>query len=88
MPHVETQHRPVINAPGRVPVPRTLRELRVARGWKLADLAQASGLHVAVVSQIERGRMAATPDEIAALAAALQLELAVAVMVVHWEPLA
>lgn len=77
----------VINAPRRrqAPLPRTLRELRVDRAWTLRDLSRESGLHVAVLSQIERGRLAPNPDELRALAAALDLELAAALMVVHWE---
>lgn len=66
-------------------VPRTLRELRVDRGWKLSQLAEHSGLHLAVVSQIERGRLAATHEELDALSDALDLPLAAALMVVHWE---
>lgn len=77
----------VINAQRRrsAAVPRTLRELRVDRGWKLRELAEHSGLHIAVVSQIERGRLAATHVELEALSEALDLPLAAALMVVHWE---
>lgn len=66
-------------------VPRTLRELRLDRGWKLAELAERSGLPVPTLSLIERGRFVATPAEINALAAALGMPLASASMVVHWE---
>lgn len=65
--------------------PRPLRDLRLTRGWTLADLAQASGLHVATISQLERGRMAATAREIRALSDAIGLQLATIAMVVHWE---
>ncbi len=45
------------------PPPHMLRELRLIKGWSLNDLAARSGLHKAVISQIERGRMVATQAE-------------------------
>lgn len=76
----------VITPPGKASgaVPRTLRELRYERDWPLTQLAAESGIHVATLSQIERGRIAASPDEIRALEQALGLQLAPALMVVHW----
>ena len=64
---------PVTTASGRrVPgPPHTLRELRLNAEMTLRDLAAASGLHKATISQIERGRLVATEQEADALAAAL-----------------
>lgn len=69
-------------------VPRTLRELRMARGITLRELAERSGVAAAIVSQVERGRLVATPGEAAALAVALGLEadgLVTRTMLVHEE---
>lgn len=78
----------LIKTPGRpsAGVPRTLRELRVDRGWNLQTLADRAGLNVATVSQIERGKLVAEPHHLQALSDAVGLTLQVAVMVVHWEP--
>jgi DNA-binding XRE family transcriptional regulator len=57
-------------------VARTLRELRLDRGLSLRDLSELAGLNRATVSQIERGRLVATPAELSRLEAALDLPLA------------
>jgi len=47
---------------GRIPDPdpaeigRLVKRLRRARGWRLADLAAATGLHFGTVVAIERGQ--------------------------------
>lgn len=66
--------------------PRTLRELRVERGLTLAALSATTGIAVPTLSQIERGRRVADPDEIRSIETALGLDLHLAVMVVHWKP--
>lgn len=57
-------------------VARTLRELRLDAGLSLRELAERAQLNKAVVSQIERGRMVATPAELARLEAGLALPIA------------
>jgi transcriptional regulator with XRE-family HTH domain len=57
---------------GRSPL-RTLRELRLDRGLRLADLEAASEVHRALISQIERGRIVATAKEADQLGRALGL---------------
>jgi DNA-binding XRE family transcriptional regulator len=60
---------------GRVPAPpRTLRELRLAAGISLRELAETSGLQKGTLSQIERGRIVATKTEADQLATALGLD--------------
>lgn len=58
--------------PGK-PAPRTLRELRTAAGITLAVLGELSGVHIATLSQIERGRVIARPEEAERIARALSL---------------
>lgn len=45
------------------------------RGWTVAQLAEATGIALTVISQIESGEHAATADELTRLAAALQVEV-------------
>lgn len=69
------------------PIPRTLRDLRVARGLSIRALEDASGVNRAIISQIERGRLVATPEEARKLGDALSLPgpLVTRTMLVHEE---
>jgi transcriptional regulator with XRE-family HTH domain len=62
-------------APAREALARNLRRLRVARRWSLSDLAEAAKSGKATLSAIENGRANPTVDTLAALAAALDVEL-------------
>lgn len=67
-------------------VPVTLRELRIAQGAKLRELAAVAGLSPGLLSQIERGRLVATPAEADRIAHALRLPagaLVTRTMLVH-----
>jgi transcriptional regulator with XRE-family HTH domain len=55
---------------------RNLRRLRVARRWSLSELAAATGIGKATVSAIENGRANPTVGTLAALAGALDAEVA------------
>jgi transcriptional regulator with XRE-family HTH domain len=67
-------------------VARTLREIRLERDLSLRELAGLSGVSYAVISQIERGRMAATSEEAEAIADALGVgALVTRTMLVHEE---
>jgi transcriptional regulator with XRE-family HTH domain len=57
-------------------VARTLRELRIERGMSLRQLGDRSGLNKGTISQIERGRLVATPREVIALEVGLGLPIA------------
>lgn len=63
------------SAPARETLARNLRRLRVARRWSLSELAAATGSGKATLSAIENGRANPTVDTLAALAAALGVEL-------------
>lgn len=55
---------------------RAIRRLRQRRGWRLADLARASGLSSAALSRIELGRLGSVPlDRIRAAGSAIDLRL-------------
>jgi len=56
------------HAPEALP---TLRHVRLAASMTLKELARLSGIHKAIISQIERGRMNATRTEIEAFDEAL-----------------
>lgn len=74
--------------PDRFPPPRTLRDLRLDAGLSLRQLSRVSGLNLATVSQIETGRIVATPRELAVLEYVLALEAGSLVnrsLVVHQE---
>jgi transcriptional regulator with XRE-family HTH domain len=62
--------------PAHAALARNLRRLRVARRWSLSELAGATGIGKATVSAIENGRANPTVDTLAALADALEVELA------------
>jgi transcriptional regulator with XRE-family HTH domain len=63
-------------APARDALARNLRRLRVARRWSLSDLAAAADAGgKATLSAIENGRANPTVDTLAALAAALDVEV-------------
>lgn len=53
----------------------TLRNLREARDWTRAELARRAGMHPATVGQIEAGRVAPYPVQVAKLARALGVDL-------------
>jgi len=61
--------------PYRKAVGATVRGLRLARGWTLRDLSQASGISVPYLSEIERGRKDPSGAVLAQLAAAFDLAL-------------
>lgn len=54
---------------------RTLRELRLDRGWTLTHLAGLTGINKGTLSQIERGRIVADNDELYSLGLALGARL-------------
>lgn len=54
-----------------VPYLRTLRELRLELGLTLKQVQERTGLHKGTLSQIERGRIVASPDEARAISVAL-----------------
>lgn len=53
----------------------SVRELRVARGWSQAELAERTGLSIRTVQRIEQGGQAGL-DSLRRLAAALQVDVA------------
>ena len=55
---------------------RNLRRLRVARRWSLGDLSGATGAGKATLSAIENGRANPTVETLAALAGALEVDVA------------
>lgn len=55
---------------------RRLRELRRARGWTLAELAERSGLAISTISKAERGVMALTYDRMLQLARGIGVDMA------------
>jgi len=57
----------------RAVVARRLREVRDAQGLTQRDVAARAGLSLGFVGAVERGRMAATVDTLARLAAALEV---------------
>lgn len=55
---------------------RRLRDLRRARGWTLAQLADRSGLAISTISKAERGVMALTYDRMLQLARGIGVDMA------------
>ena len=53
-----------------------LADLRAQRGWPLRELAQRSGLSIAYLSELERGRKLPTLEALDQLAAAFDFTLA------------
>lgn len=51
-----------------------LRQLRIDRGLSVSELAQASGMAVSYISEIEKGRKYPKADKISALATAMQVD--------------
>lgn len=51
-----------------------LRQLRIDRGLSVSELAQASGMAVSYISEIEKGRKYPKADKISALANAMQVD--------------
>ncbi|RDI73284.1 helix-turn-helix domain-containing protein [Gaiella occulta] len=56
------------------PLLRTLREIRMGSRTTLRQLQDRTGINKGTLSQIERGRMVASPAELAAIADALGLD--------------
>ncbi len=56
-------------------VGRRIGALRAAEGWRLADLASATGYTTSYLSQIERGTAVPSLSAVAALASALGVEM-------------
>lgn len=52
-----------------------VREIRKARGWKLADLADRTGLAVSTISKMERNEISLTYDRFMRLAQGLGLDV-------------
>ncbi len=52
-----------------------VREIRQARGWRLADLAERTGLAVSTISKMERNEISLTYDRLMALAQGLGLDV-------------
>jgi len=63
--------RPVRTTPAKPISLRTLREVREEAGVSIRDLEARSGVSRFILSNIERGRMAGTREELDAIAAAL-----------------
>jgi transcriptional regulator with XRE-family HTH domain len=57
------------------PYLRTLRELRLELGLTLKQVQERTGLHKATLSQIERGRLVASPHEATLISRALGFKL-------------
>lgn len=53
-----------------------LRAIRKENGWKIADVAQMTGLAVSTISKVENGRMSLTYDKLTQLASGLGMDLA------------
>lgn len=54
--------------------PSTLRLERLRRGWRLQDLYRQTGIPASSISRIERGEQEPRADQVARLAAALQID--------------
>lgn len=52
-----------------------VREIRKARGWKLKDLADRTGLAVSTISKMERGEISLTYDRFMRLAQGLGMDV-------------
>ncbi len=52
-----------------------VREMRKARGWKLADLSERTGLAISTISKMERGEISLTYDRFMRLAQGLGLDV-------------
>jgi transcriptional regulator with XRE-family HTH domain len=61
--------------PAQATLARNLRRLRVARRWSLSELSAAADMGKATLSAIENARANPTVDTLAALAAALEVDL-------------
>lgn len=54
---------------------RRVREIRKARGWKLSDLAERTGLAISTISKMERNEISLTYDRFMRLAQGLGLDV-------------
>ena len=52
-----------------------LRKLRLARGWSLAQLSEASGVPISTLSRVELGQNALNYDKLVRLCRALEVDL-------------
>jgi transcriptional regulator with XRE-family HTH domain len=52
-----------------------IRKLRLARGWTLAQLAEASGIPLSTLSRVELGQNALNYEKLVRLARALEIDL-------------
>lgn len=66
-----------------VPYLRTLRELRLELGLTLRDVQARTGLHKGALSQIERGRLVASPREARLISQALGFQLETRTVLVY-----
>jgi transcriptional regulator with XRE-family HTH domain len=74
---VDTPESPTESAEhDRLEFGRRLRELRRARGWTLAQLAERSGVAISTISKAERGVMALTYDRMLQLARGIGVDMA------------
>lgn len=64
-----------VSPPGSPPG-RALRELRIAKGWTLADMSRRTGLPVSTLSKIENDRMSLSYDKLTRLCAGLEIDIA------------
>lgn len=63
-----------------------VRKHRQAKGWRLEDLSQASGLSISYLSAMENGRANISMDNADGIAAALGVPLAVLLIDYKEEP--
>lgn len=65
------------------PYLRTLRELRLELGLTLKQVQERTGLHKGTLSQIERGRLVASPREAALISRALGFQMETRTVLVY-----
>lgn len=65
------------------PYLRTLRELRLELGLTLKQVQERTGLHKATLSQIERGRLVASPREALLISRALGFQMETRTVLVY-----
>lgn len=65
------------------PYLRTLRELRLELGLTLRQVQERTGLNKGTLSQIERGRLVASPNEALLISLALGFQLETRTLLVY-----
>lgn len=65
------------------PYLRTLRELRLELGLTLKQVQERTGLHKGTLSQIERGRLVASPREAGLISRALGFQMETRTVLVY-----